>query len=275
MNDTNSHTPPSGTGDSGGVSAALRIGTSGYSFEDWRGVFYPESIDKGKMLDHFARHFETVEVNSTYYRIPHPRVFEHMVNKVPEGFDFMVKVPQSFTHRRQEIEGDSEKFQDAIRPLVESGKLTGLLAQFPFSFKFSPQNLDYLKRCRDTAGKSPFFVEFRHNSWVNREMYDRLRAEKIGYVAVDEPPLPGLLAPDCFATTDIGYIRLHGRNSDKWWDGGPLRYDYNYSTEELEYWRDKVRKLMQKVRAVYVYFNNCHMGQAVNNARDFRQLIAE
>ena len=112
----------------------VRVGTSGYSFQDWRGNFYPEGIDKGKMLDHYVQHFNTVEINTTYYRIPHPRVFENMVSKAPEGFDFMVKVPQSFTHRRTDLEQDRDCIHQAIAPLVESGKLDGLLAQFPYSF---------------------------------------------------------------------------------------------------------------------------------------------
>ncbi|MEW5795441.1 MAG: DUF72 domain-containing protein [Candidatus Zixiibacteriota bacterium] len=255
------------------ASVNIRVGTSGYSFEDWRGCFYPPDIDKGKMLDFYAGRFSTVEINSTYYRIPHPRVFENMVRKTSEDFDFMVKTPQSFTHRRNELGKDRQAFADALKPLAESGRLSGLLAQFPYSFKFTPQNLDHLSICRDAVAPHPLFTEFRHISWVNRATYDRLKAEGIGYVCVDEPELPGLLKPDCFATTDFAYIRLHGRNAEQWWDGGALRYDYSYSEEELQYWRDKVNKIAAKVRSTYVFFNNCHMGQAVNNAAQFAAML--
>ena len=84
--------------------AQVRVGTSGYSFEDWRGSFYPEKIARGKMLDQYVLHFDTVEINSTYYRIPHPAVMHNIVKKAPEGFDFMIKAPQSFTHRRTELQ---------------------------------------------------------------------------------------------------------------------------------------------------------------------------
>ncbi|HUV30495.1 MAG TPA: DUF72 domain-containing protein [Acidobacteriota bacterium] len=251
----------------------IRVGTSGYSFADWRGPFYPQTIDKGKMLDYYVRHFPTVEINTTYYRIPHPAVFANMVKKAPAGFDFMVKVPQSFTHRRTDLDSDAGRFAEAISPLAESGKLAGLLAQFPYSFKFSPDALDYVSICRDAVAPHRLYVEFRHSGWVNRSMYDRLRKQGIGYVCVDEPQLPGLLAPDSFATTDTAYVRLHGRNADRWWDGGPLRYDYTYSKEELELWRRKIGKLMTKVSRLYVYFNNCHLGQAVGNAVDFVKLL--
>lgn len=256
------------------TATGVRVGTSGYSFEDWRGNFYPKDIDKGKMLDHYSKFFETVEINSTYYRIPHPVVMSNMLKKVPEGFDFMVKVPQSFTHQRTDLDSDSAKFREAIKPLSESGRLSGLLAQFPYSFRFGQNELDYLSICREVIAPERLFVEFRHRSWVNRAMYDRLKAEGIGYVCVDEPPLPGLLNPDLFATIDTAYVRLHGRNAEKWWDGGSLRYDYSYSDEELTEWRDKVRKIMSKVKATYVFFNNCHLGQAVSNATRFAELLS-
>ncbi|MCD6249272.1 MAG: DUF72 domain-containing protein [candidate division Zixibacteria bacterium] len=252
----------------------VRVGTSGFSFADWRGNFYPPDIDKGKLLDYYVRKFDTVEINSTYYGIPQPRVFENMAKKVSDQFDFMVKVPQSFTHRRTDLDNDCRKFTEAMRPLSEFGKLAGLLAQFPYSFKFSPDNLDYISICRQAVVPHPLFVEFRHNSWVNRTMYDRFRAEGIGYVAVDEPSLPGLLNPDCFATTDTVYIRLHGRNAEQWWDGGPLRYDYKYSEDELASWKNKLAKIMKKVKTGYVFFNNCHLGQAARNASQFAEMIA-
>lgn len=253
---------------------SVRIGTSGYSFEDWRGNFYPADIDKGKMLDFYVSRFHTVEVNSTYYRIPHPAVMANMVKKAPEGFDFMVKVPQSFTHRRVDLESDRRKFSEAIKPLLETGKLSGLLAQFPYSFRFSADALDYLSICREAVAPNRLFAEFRHNGWVNRAMYDRLKAEGIGYVCVDEPQLPGLLNPDVFATTDTAYIRLHGRNGEHWWEGGNLRYDYSYSEEELSEWRERVNKILRKVNTAYVFFNNCHLGQAVRNASRFAELMS-
>ncbi|MFH1686690.1 MAG: DUF72 domain-containing protein [bacterium] len=253
--------------------APVRVGTSGYSFDDWRGRFYPDKVDKGKMLDHYVGFFSTVEINSTYYGIPHPAVTANMAKKAPAGFDFMVKVPQSLTHRRTDLDSDVGKYLECLKPIAEHGKLAGLLAQFPYSFKFTPDHLDYLGLCRRALEPHPLYVEFRHDSWVNRTMYDRLRALAIGYVAVDEPALPHLLKPDCFATTDIGYVRLHGRNSEHWWQGGALRYDYRYSEEELSQWKDKLDKLRRKVKSVYVYFNNCHLGQAAENAGEFAQMM--
>jgi uncharacterized protein YecE (DUF72 family) len=255
----------------------VRIGTSGYSFDDWRGRFYPDKTEKGKMLDYYVQHFRTVEINSTYYRIPHPAVMANITKKAPDGFDFMVKVPQSFTHRRSDLESDLAMYLEALKPMVESGKLAGLLAQFPYSFKFSPDGLDYLSSLRDALGKFALFTEFRHDSWVNRTMYDRLRYERIGYVCVDEPQLSGLLKPDLFCTTKTAYVRLHGRNAKQWWDGGALRYDYKYSEEEMREWKEKIDKLIikKKTDTVYVFFNNCHHGKAAANANDFETMFSK
>ncbi len=197
----------------------------------------------------------------------------NIVKKAPSGFDFMVKVPQSFTHRRTDLDQDAAAFSEAIKPFEESGKLSGLLAQYPYSFKFSQDALDYIAICRDQVSPNQLYVEFRHSGWANRAMYDRLKSEGIGYVCVDEPDLPGLLNPDLFATTETGYIRLHGRNKEQWWDGGALRYDYYYSPEELKQWREKIEKIKEKVKALYVFFNNCHRGSAAKNALEFMKLV--
>jgi len=203
----------------------IKIGTSGYSFDDWKGTFYPKDIEKGKMLDFYVQHFPVVEINSTYYRIPHPAVMANIEKKTPNGFEFIIKVPQAVTHQRKEIEAAVDD------------------------------------------------AEFRHNGWVNRDMYNYLRENSIGYAAVDEPQLPGLLKPDMFSTTNTAYLRLHGRNGEKWWNGGPLRYDYNYSHEELRQWKEKIIKMEDKAKKMYIFFNNCHLGQAIKNAHDMMNLL--
>jgi len=251
----------------------IKIGTSGYSFDDWKGPFYPEKIQKGKMFDHYVQHFDIVEINSTYYRIPHPAVMANIEKKSPANFEFIIKVPGTVTHKRQEIKSELDKFGECLKPMTESGKLKGLLAQFPYSFKYNQTNLDYVRNCRELIDSAPLFVEFRHNSWVNRTMYDTFRGNDIGYVAVDEPQISAMLEPHLFNTTDNAYLRLHGRNADQWWDGGALRYDYDYSKDELENWKAKIEKLENKAKKLFIFFNNCHLGQAVKNAHEMVQLL--
>jgi uncharacterized protein YecE (DUF72 family) len=251
----------------------IKIGTSGYSFQDWVGPFYPAGIEKGKMLDYYINHFSTVEINSTYYRIPHPAVMANIERKTPKEFEFIVKTPDILTHKRVDIESKLPEFLECLKPMQDSGKLKGLLAQFPYSFRFSAANLEYIKQCREILNPNPLYVEFRHDSWVNREMYNSLKESQIGYVAVDEPQLAGLIKPDLFSTTNAAYIRLHGRNAQQWWKGGALRYDYNYSDKELQEWKEKIEKMKGKAGKVFVFFNNCHLGQAVKNARQMMNML--
>jgi uncharacterized protein YecE (DUF72 family) len=251
----------------------IKIGTSGYSFQDWVGPFYPTGIEKGKMLDFYINHFSTIEINSTYYRIPHPAVMANIERKTPKEFEFIVKTPDILTHKRVDIESKLPEFLECLKPMQDSGKLKGLLAQFPYSFRFSVANLEYIRRCREILNPNLLYVEFRHDSWINREMYKSLKESEIGYVAVDEPQLAGLIKPDLFTTTNTAYIRLHGRNAQQWWQGGALRYDYNYSDKELQEWKEKIDKIKGKAGKVFVFFNNCHLGQAVKNARQMMNML--
>ncbi len=251
----------------------VRVGTSGYSFDDWRGTFYPEKIEKTKMLDYYVGHFDAVEINSTYYGIPHPRVFEAMARKTPDGFDFMVKAHQSLTHKRDQLRQETPKYLEAIRPLVESGKFKGILAQFPWSFQRLPAHLDYLGACRDALGNLPLFIEFRHASWIAQDTFDLLKSLEIGYVSVDEPQLEKMIAPLAVATTKIGYVRFHGRNANDWYGGGSDRYNYSYSEAELAEWVEKIRRLQKDTEVIYLFFNNCHRGQAVFNAKQMMEML--
>src|SRR3989339_679931 len=184
--------------------AQILIGTSGYSFEDWIGPFYPPGIQKGKMLDHYAGHFEAVEINSTYYRIPERHVFYHLDRKTPGNFEFIAKLNKDTTHAAVKNAGATGSLLEALSPLIGTGKLKGLLAQFPWSFKYSSENLAYIRTVRDQCGRIPLFIEFRHASWERQEVYDFLAMDKIGYSCVDEPPLPGLLSMQSIATTGTG-----------------------------------------------------------------------
>jgi uncharacterized protein YecE (DUF72 family) len=249
------------------------VGTSGYSFDDWDGVFYPVGHPKGKRLDFYKDHFRVTEINSTYYRIPHPAVFYNMVKKVDGDFEFIIKTHRSFTHDRKELEEKSREFNEATKPVVDSGRLKGYIAQFPYSFKYAPQNLDYILRGKDLFREAPLFVEFRNVSWDRPEVYEALRANGIGFCSVDEPDLPGLFPSKAEATTEVGYIRLHGRNAADWWGGGGDRYNYLYSEKELKEWKSKIEDLKSKTNKIYLFFNNCHLGQAVRNARMFLDMM--
>ncbi len=254
----------------------IRIGTSGYHFPDWVGPFYPDGMRRADWLAYYAQHFPIVEVNSTYYGIPKPKVFHEMAKKTPDAFEFLVKLHASQTHTRESVRENTAALLDAVAPLVEARKFGGFLGQFPWAFRESPANWDYLAELRAMfPDDAAFTAEFRHDSWIVEATFARLRALKIGYCSVDEPPLRGLVPPVARATAAAGYVRFHGRNAAAWWGGNNVsRYDYAYTEDELREWAERIRALEKDTEKVYVFFNNCHDGKAVIGARMMAELLS-
>lgn len=254
----------------------IYVGTSGYSFKDWKGIFYPAEIKDGDMLSFYSQRFKVVEVNSTYYTIPPSRVFENMLKKTPDDFLFTVKANSQMTHERASEPMIFKQFEDSITPLVEAGRMKGILAQFPQSFKNNEQNRTYISKLRSLLTEYPLIVEFRHNSWIRPEVFDFLKGLDISYCVVDEPDLPGLVPAVVVNTNKLGYIRFHGRNKAAWWKGDSSeRYNYLYSDQELKDWLPKVKQLSDATEETFVLFNNCHAGHAVRNAQTMQELIKD
>ncbi|RMH78314.1 MAG: DUF72 domain-containing protein [Calditrichaeota bacterium] len=257
------------------MDTSYRIGTSGYSYKDWEGVFYPPGLPNGQKLDFYAQHFDTVEINSTYYSIPNAAVFYHLQRKTPEDFEFIVKTHRETTHGRENSAQAMQELLEALKPLIEADKLKGLLAQFPYSFKNTPANRDYLLHTKELAGEIPLFVEFRNWTWNRPEVFEFLQAHGLGYVNVDQPRLRGLLPPQNIATTDLAYVRFHGRNRADWWEGtNETRYNYLYSEQELNEWLRPLVDLIRRSRKTYIFFNNHPQGKAVQNARMLKTMLA-
>lgn len=254
----------------------IRIGTSGYSFPHWVGAFYPRDLRKGDWLEFYAQRFPIVEINSTYYGIPHPKVFREMEKKTPAEFEFLVKLHASQTHTRESVPETLAALVEAVSPLAEHGKFSGFLGQFPWSFKESAESWEHVAALRRMLPREiALYAEFRHASWISEATFARLRELGIGYCSVDEPRLPGLVPPVARATGAPGYVRFHGRNAANWWTGdSSLRYDYTYNEEELRGWIEKVRALERDTGKVYLLFNNCHEAKAVQGARLMAGLLA-
>ncbi|MBS3820230.1 MAG: DUF72 domain-containing protein [Planctomycetes bacterium] len=257
----------------------LRIGTSGWSFDDWVGRFYSAETTKRDMFARYVQHFRTVEVNYTYYRMPAARTFASLSSKSPPGFDFWVKANQDITHRQQT--DPIAPFCDALSPLLQDKQLAGVLLQFPQGFHRTVANRRFLATAlagfaeRLGLPSASLAVEFRHASWDHPDTTAGLTDRGHTLVIPDVPDIAALYRVAPQATSEIGYLRLHSRNAGTWYAGAAERYDYHYDTGELRRIAEQWQTTAAGLEKVYVLFNNCHHAQAANNAQDFRCVVEE
>lgn len=249
------------------------VGTSGYSFPDWAGAFYPPGIRTAEMFDYYVQHFGVVELNFTFYAMPFPRTLESLARRSGENFLFWLKANQEITHKRNL--SVCREFLDNLGPLREADKLAGVLLQFPQSFHRSVENRKFLGEAIEAMRGVPLAVEFRHGSWDQPATLEGLGERDVTLVIPDEPDLPNLYRPRPTATTRTAYLRLHSRDASKWYEGRADRYDYNYSEEELRAVLAEWSNLEKPVDRVYTFFNNCHRGQAAQNAEAFRRILGQ
>ncbi len=254
----------------------LLLGTSGFSYDDWRGIFYPRGLRKGDMLPYYAGHFPAVEINATYYRMPDPSTMQAMTEKVPEGFLFCVKAHSDMTHAGRFNPEAFRQFRRAVEPLKQANMLGCVLAQFPWSFRRSPENEAFLETVSAELPDAPVVIEFRTAEWVQPEVFELLRNLGLSFCCVDEPRLRGLVPPVAAVTGPVGYVRFHGRNGRKWWahDEAYERYDYLYSNRELAEWVPRVRSIVSQAEVTFAFFNNHYQGKAAQNARQMAKLLS-
>jgi len=252
----------------------IYLGTSGFSYTDWMGTFYPEGMPKREWLYYYSREFNACEINSTYYVIPSAASFNSMVDKTGDGFQFCIKANKEMTHSRQDC-SVFDTFCQVLHPVISSGKLGCILAQFPYSFQFTRPHLDYLEDFKNRIGELPLVVEFRNAGWLKNEVFRWLKEKNIGFCCVDEPRLPNLIPPVAEATSNIAYIRFHGRNKEKWWQHEQAyeRYDYSYTAEELAEWVPKIKQLNSGTEKTFVFANNHWRSQAVTTIRQLRLML--
>jgi uncharacterized protein YecE (DUF72 family) len=258
--------------------AEILIGTSGFHYKDWAGVFYPEGIPSAEYLEYYAARFNTLELNFTYYRMPDARQSRQMLEKSGGRLDFAIKAFRQLTH---EISGKSITevlpfFVKGISPFVEAKRLGAILLQFPQSFHYTPENRVYLKSLIDALSHLPVAVEFRQKEWLKDSVYKTLEGLGAAFVCVDEPPLPSLVPPIVINTSDVGYIRFHGRNKKDWYGtDSTKRYDYLYDEAELREWVTKIIAMPEKIKKLFIFFNNHANAQAPANARMLINLLSK
>jgi uncharacterized protein YecE (DUF72 family) len=192
-----------------------------------------------------------------------------MARRTPADFQFIVKAFQGLTHETAVEDETFTMFLEAIRPLEDHGKLACILAQFPWGFRESESNRDFLRRFRDRMPGRDIVVEFRNEGWIKDETVRLLEELELGFCCVDEPRLKGLVGPHVIRTSPIGYVRFHGRNYETWWDRSRQsweRYDYLYSEEELQEWVPGILSLQAQTEKTYLMFNNHYRSKSARNA---------
>jgi uncharacterized protein YecE (DUF72 family) len=268
----------------------IRIGTCGWSYKDWIGAFYPESMrgKRGGWLEYYGKYFPTVEIDSTYYSIPGERTIQAWIAKGRrmEGFDFSLKMHKDVTHMR--ILKDGARAADAARefentvvsPLEDENLLASVLIQLSPRFKIE-ENEDGLMRLAAVldaldTDRHDYVVEFRHKSWLESSgsdyvpiVKDLMSSKNVAICSLDSPYFPRTDT----STADHAYIRFHGKNYDIWWkddehirDHRINRYDYLYKEEELERWIPAIKEFDSKSENTRIYFNNHGKAKAAKNA---------
>jgi uncharacterized protein YecE (DUF72 family) len=237
----------------------VNIGTSGWSYKEWEGVFYPPK-EKSK-LTFYSRYFKTVEIDSSFYAYPKQGMVYGLARYTPDDFTFSAKLPKLITHDKKldldkGVHADLVRFLRLMKPLVDKRKLGPVLIQLPPNFSYDKD----VKKLKGFLGGLPgdvsFAVEFRNLSWLRPETWDILKKNDVSNTIVDEPLLP----PDTVVTSkNLSFIRWHGRHDKPW-------YDYRYGGEELDSWVPKVKEVSSQVKKTYGYFNNHFRGCAVENA---------
>lgn len=267
----------------------IRVGTAGWSYEDWNAIVYPEKPGRGfDRLGIMASLFDTNEINSTFYRIPAPGQTADWARRVEHNprFAFTAKLYRGFTHEATASAAEEKAFKEAMEPLARAGRLGCVLAQFPFSFHNTAENRRKLDRLLAGFSTLPLAAEFRHASWNASEARELLAARAAAFVNIDQPDLDGNLPQTDHVTAPLAYFRFHGRNAPKWF--GPdtsneERYNYLYSGDELAPWVERIRGAALRAASIaartetkgrlYAILNNHFRGQAVANAIELNAVL--
>ena len=285
--------------------AFVLVGTSGWSYPTgrgtWNGIFYPAPRSTGfDDLAYYAEHFDTVEVNSTFYRVPEAALSLGWLRRTPATFEFSVKLYQKFTHPDMFLKrhgasewdvtrGDLDQYRAGIEPMAQAGRLAALLVQFPASFTADPDTQAYLDWLCGALADYPLAVELRHKSWSDAAASTQslLDAHRAAWVIIDEPKFAssirqelvkakGLVPGTQEPRSSIEYFRLHGRNAAQWWDHEESddRYNYLYQPTELAPF-SAAAQAAAKRRKVLMYMNNHFSAKAVANAAVLRHQLGD
>jgi uncharacterized protein YecE (DUF72 family) len=257
----------------------IRVGPAGWSYKDWEGVVYPPHGSKFDALGYLAQFFDTIEINSPFYRIPPPTHSKSWVKRVAanDNFKFTTKIFRGFTHETEALSKEDVKaFRNYLDPLLEADRLGAILIQFPWSFKNTPESRAKLVKLFGAFKDYPQSLEVRHSTFQEPEFYELLDEHDVAWVNVDQPLFNDSVKPADTVTGPVAYARFHGRNYEKWFahDESWERYNYLYSEKELEPWVERIERMAKK-RDTYVITNNHFRGQAILNAGDLKESLGQ
>jgi uncharacterized protein YecE (DUF72 family) len=260
----------------------LRCGPSGWEHPHWINVVYPRPRPRNfHSLEFLSSLFDLVEIGSSFQDMPKPEISRLWLKKIAANpnFTFTAKLHRTFTHERQLDEGQMKTFKEGLKPLLREGRLGALLMQFPWSFRYTQENRDFVIKLRRAFHEFPLVAEMRHASWMQDEALGTLIDYKVGFCNIDQPQYTKAMPPTAFLTSSIGFVRLHGRNCFNWYqeypDGGKpaSRYDYLYSTSELQEWVQRITNVRKYAGTMYVVTNNDAGGKAVVNGLQLQAML--
>ena len=270
----------------------IRVGTAGWSYKDWDGIFYPPGMRHRKLhpLEYLARFFDTTEINTSFYGPLKPELAKlwcRRVAAVNPGFLFTAKLYRAFTHSPLAVmeptsaatirptDQDEARTREGLDALAAEGRLGALLIQFPVSFKNTSLNREYLDRLLRQFIEYPRAVEVRDSSWNNPETLAAFTQKNVAFCNIDQPVLGNSLAPTEHVTAPLAYVRLHGRNYSEWFDSDNRndRYNYLYNERELTGWKDRIINVAERAQTTYVITNNHFESKAAVNALELKAMI--
>jgi uncharacterized protein YecE (DUF72 family) len=271
----------------------IRIGTAGWAYKDWVGIFYPDYLTARKIhpLEYLAQFFDVVEINTSFYGPIKPelaKVWCRRVASVNPDFVFTAKLLKSFTHSPLVVmeptsaatirpgDDDEIRTREGLDAIASEGRLGALLIQFPASYKNTSLNREYLEQLLRQFIEYPRVVEVRHESWNNPETIATFMRLNVGFCNIDQPQIGRALGPTEYVTAPIGYVRLHGRNYEQWFDSDSRddRYNYLYSESELTPWKEKIETLAERTEVTYAVTNNHFEAKAGVNALQLKNLLS-
>jgi uncharacterized protein YecE (DUF72 family) len=257
----------------------VRVGPAGWSYPDWKRIVYPDARPRNFHEAAFlAQYFDVIEINTSFYRPLRPELAHLWVRKIAFNtrFQFTAKLYRAFTHEGKLDPTEVRQYQEGLQPILEAGRLGCVLMQFPWSFRFNRENRDYVILLKKTFPNYALVAEMRHDSWLADEALGVLVDNHIGFCNIDQPLLSHCMPPTAVVTTPVGYVRLHGRNYEHWFekdDDVAARYNYLYNEAELIPWGDRIQQVAGQARTTYVITNNHFEGKAVVNGLQLINLL--